>query len=104
MKTRILPIAFGVVGLTTLFGLFGHSLRLDAEQATAPQSQASHWQNEKSALLEAHSRDITKFTISLDAANQQVTTLKATNATISTQKVAACTRLAKAGIVIPECR
>jgi hypothetical protein len=104
MKTRLLPTALGIVGFAAVVGLFGHSLRLDAEPATTPPSQASTWEKEKSALLQAHSRDITKFTISLDAATEQVSMLRTANATLTAEKKAACDRLAKAGITIPECR
>ena len=97
MSARIIPTAIGAVVFATLVGLFGYSLELDTKQTVPTQSPASQWETEKSALLQAHSRDITKFTISLDAANQQVTTLTA-------QRKAACDRLAKAGISLTECR
>jgi multidrug resistance efflux pump len=96
--TKIVPIALGTALFAALLVLLGHSIRLDAAQtAKPPQSQVS--QTEKAAVDTAAQAEA-----KLQASVSENSTLQATITSLTAKKDAACARLAKATIAIPECK
>ena len=93
MKRIILPIA-GLGLFAGFLGLLGHSLQVDANQQPKP---VVDYSAQLHAEQEAHAADVTRFTTSLHAANEQ-------NKLLSVQRVTACQRLIKSGVIIPECK
>lgn len=98
MKSRIVPTACGVLAFAGLVGLFGYSLNVAPQAAVTP-----GWQEEKTALVKNHNREITEFTVSLDAANSRAEAEAAARKAADAKATAACTRLAAAGINLREC-
>lgn len=101
MKIRTL-LATGLIGIGVV-GLFGHGLAVDKH--TAPQPEPSvRWQQERAQLAAGHKNDVTMLMANLHQYEMRVDTLEESNTNLAIQRLAACQRLSKAGITIPECR
>lgn len=98
MKIRTV-LAAGVV-VVGVVGLFGHGLAVD-KHAPDPSAQ---WQQERAQMAAAHKNDVTKLLADQHQYELRIDALEQSNATTAAQRQAACQRLTRAGITIPECR